>query len=90
MIELFYKMESAKEKSMNLTFFEQSESQRIIAAFGRRMMWFSESGENMNVPLEILNAFSRVGEEMAETGSLKNLTKTDFLTIKYAKKILNA
>jgi len=73
---------------MNLTFFEQTPQERAIASFGRRMMWFSESGKNMNVPLEILNAFSRVGEEMAETGSMKNLTTLDKQVIKYAKKVL--
>ena len=53
--------------SINLTFFEQTVKQRKIAAFGRKMMSFSEDGLNMNVPLEILNAFSRIGEEMALT-----------------------
>ena len=43
--------------SINLTFFEQTNQQQIIAAFGRKMINFSESGLNMHVPLEILNAF---------------------------------
>jgi hypothetical protein len=42
----------------------------------------------MNVPLEILNAFSRIGEEMAETGSMKNLLPVDIQVIKYARKVL--
>lgn len=74
--------------SINLTFFEQTVRQRNIAAFGRQMMNFSESGLNMNVPLEILNAFSRIGEEMAETGSMKNLLPVDLQVIKYARKVL--
>ena len=74
--------------SINLTFFEQNAKQRRIAAFGRKMMSFSEDGLNMNVPLEILNAFSRIGEEMAETGSMKNLLPVDIQVIKYARKVL--
>lgn len=74
--------------TINLTFFEQTQKQRRIAAFGRKMMEFSEGGENMKVPLEILNAFSRVGEEMAETGTMKNLLPVDFQVIKYARKVL--
>lgn len=74
--------------TINLTFFEQSQKQRRIAAFGRKMMEFSESGNNMKVPLEILNAFSRVGEEMAETGTMKNLLPVDIQVIKYARKVL--
>lgn len=73
---------------MNLTFFEQTPQQRIIASFGRKMMWASESGEYMNIPLEILNQFSRIGEEMAETGSMKNLTSLDKQVIKYAKNVI--
>jgi|TARA_R110000744_G_scaffold276895_1_gene389408 hypothetical protein len=74
--------------TINLTFFEQTQKQRRIAAFGRKMMEFSESGNNMKVPLEILNAFSRVGEEMAETGTMKNLLPVDIQVIKYARKVL--
>lgn len=74
--------------SIELTFFEQSAQQRTIASFGRKMMQFSESGINMNVPLEILNAFSRVGEEMAETGSMKKLTTADRMVVKYARKVM--
>ena len=74
--------------TINLTFFEQTQKQRRIAAFGRKMMEFSESGNNMKVPLEILNAFSRVGEEMVETGTMKNLLPVDIQVIKYARKVL--
>jgi hypothetical protein len=74
--------------SINLTFFEQTNQQQIIAAFGRKMINFSESGLNMHVPLEILNAFSRVGEEMAETGSMKDLLPVDMQVVKYAKKVM--
>lgn len=73
---------------MNLTFFEQTPQQRTIASFGRRMMWFSESGENMNVPLAILNAFSDVGEHLAETASIKGLNESQLMTIQYAKKVI--
>lgn len=74
--------------SINLTFFEQTKRQRAVASFGRQMINFSENGLNMNVPLEILNAFSRIGEEMAETGSMKNLLPVDIEVIKYARKVL--
>ena len=74
--------------SINLTFFEQTNQQQIIAAFGRKMINFSESGLNIHVPLEILNAFSRVGEEMAETGSMKDLLPVDMQVVKYAKKVM--
>lgn len=69
-------------------YFENTPREKIIAAFGRRMMNFSESGVNMTVPLEILNAFSRIGEEMAETGSMKNLNDADIKVIKYAKRVM--
>ena len=75
--------------AINLTFFEQTQSQRIVSAFGRKMMWASESGEYMNIPLEILNQFSRIGEEMAETGSMDNLSTLDKKVIKYAKAKIN-
>lgn len=75
--------------AIELTFFEQTVTQRTIANFGRKMMTASESGEYLDrVPLEIMNAFSRVGEEMAETGSLKKLTKADHMVIRYAKNLL--
>ena len=74
--------------SINLTFFEQTNQQQIIASFGRKMINFSESGLNMHVPLEILNAFSRVGEELAETGSMKDLLPVDMQVVKYAKKVM--
>ena len=75
--------------AIELTFFEQTVTQRTIAAFGRKMMWASESGEYLDrVPLEIINAFSRVGEELAETASTKRLSSTDYKVIRYAKALL--
>ena len=71
------------------TFFEQTQAQVEISTFGRKMMWASESGDYLDtVPLEIMNAFSRVGEELAETASTKRLTKADHMVIKYAKRLL--
>lgn len=75
--------------TMNLTFFEQTPQQRVIAAFGRKMMWASESGDYMHIPLEILNRFSDIGETMAETGSMDRLTSLDKQIIKYAKKVIS-
>jgi len=72
----------------NITFFETHEDQKQICSFGRKMVQFSESGINMTVPLEILNAMTRVGDIMAETGTLKKLSKTDKLVVKYAKKVM--
>ena len=75
--------------TIELTFFEQTQPQREVANFGRKMMWASESGEYLDtVPLEIINAFSRVGEELAETASTKRLTKADHMVIRYAKNLL--
>jgi hypothetical protein len=75
--------------AIELTFFEQTHDQVEISTFGRKMMWASESGEYLDtVPLEIINAFSRVGEELAETASTKRLTKADHMVIKYAKRLL--
>ena len=49
--------------AIELTFFEQTQAQVEISTFGRKMMWASESGDYLDtVPLEIMNAFSRVGE----------------------------
>jgi len=72
---------------MNITFFEMTPAQRTISNFGRRMMQYSEDN-GATVPLEILNAFSRIGEELAETASVKNLTAADKMVIKYAKKVV--
>jgi hypothetical protein len=75
--------------AIELTFFEQTQAQVEISTFGRKMMWASESGDYLDtVPLEIMNAFSRVGEELAETASTKRLTKADHMVIKYAKRLL--
>jgi hypothetical protein len=75
--------------AIELTFFEQTQAQVEISTFGRKMMWASESGDYLDtVPLEIINAFSRVGEELAETASTKRLTKADHMVIKYAKRLL--
>ena len=75
--------------AIELTFFEQTQAQVKISNFGRKMMWASESGEYLDtVPLEIMNAFSRIGEELAETASTKRLTKADHMVIKYAKRLL--
>lgn len=73
---------------MNITFFEQTAKQRIVSAFGRKMMWASESGEYMNVPLPILNSFSDVGEQLAETATMKGLTPAQLMTVRYAKKLI--
>jgi hypothetical protein len=70
-------------------FFEQTQTQRTISNFGRKMMNFSESGSHMNVPLEILNAFTRIGSAMADTGSMQSVTENDKLVIKYARKVMN-
>ena len=75
--------------AIELTFFEQTQAQVEISTFGRKMMWASESGDYLDtVPLEIMNAFSRVGEQLAETASTKRLTKADHMVIKYAKRLL--
>lgn len=74
--------------SGTITFFETLQDQKDISKFGRRMVHFSESGINMNVPIEILNAMTRVGDLMAETGSLSKLSKTDKMVVKYAKKVM--
>ena len=73
---------------MDLTFFEMTARQKTISNFGRRMMQFSQETSPKDVPLEILNAMSRIGEELAETCEVKNLSKTDVQVIKYAKKVL--
>lgn len=73
---------------MNITFFEQTAAQKIVSAFGRKMMWASESGEYMNIPLPILNSFSDVGEHLAETASMKGLSEAQLMTVRYAKKLI--
>lgn len=72
---------------MNITFFEMTARQKTISNFGRRMMQISE--ENLtNIPLEICNAMSRIGEELAETAQVKNLTNEDRMVILYTKKLM--
>jgi hypothetical protein len=72
---------------MNITFFEMSSRQKTISNFGRRMMQISEDNLT-NIPLEICNAMSRIGEELAETAQVKNLTNEDKMVIQYTKKLM--
>ena len=72
---------------MNITFFEMSDRQKTISNFGRRMMQISEDNFT-NIPLEICNAMSRIGEELAETAQVKNLTKEDKMVIQYTKQLM--
>lgn len=72
---------------MNITFFEMSARQKTISNFGRRMMQISEDNLT-NIPLEICNAMSRVGEELAETAQVKNLTNEDKMVIQYTKQLM--
>ena len=72
---------------MNITFFEMSARQKTISNFGRRMMQISEDNLT-NIPLEICNAMSRIGEELAETAQVKDLTKEDKMVIQYTKQLI--
>jgi|TARA_B110000977_G_scaffold4665_1_gene6723 hypothetical protein len=72
-----------------ITFFENTTDQVAIANFGRKMVTFSESGKDMTIPLKILNEITRVGDLMAETGSMHRLTSVDMMVVKYAKKVLS-
>lgn len=72
---------------MNITFFEMSARQKAISNFGRRMMQISEDNLS-NIPLEICNAMSRIGEELAETAQVKDLTKADKMVIQYTKQLM--
>ena len=72
---------------MNITFFEMSAHQKTISNFGRRMMQISEDNLT-NIPLEICNAMSRIGEELAETAQVKDLTKEDKMVIQYTKQLM--
>lgn len=67
--------------------FDMTVSQIKIANFGREMMNFSANNYG-SAPLEILNAMSRVGEQLAETASLKNLSPADHMLLRYAKKLM--
>lgn len=70
---------------MNITWFEMTAEQKRVSSFGRKMMDFSEKGDSAT-PLEILNAFSRVGEHLAEKATTKGLSDIDKQVIKYAMK----
>lgn len=73
----------------DLTFFEVTETQKQVANLGRKMMEYSENYRNSDVPLEILNAMSRVGENLAENAYDKvKLDDTDRMVVKYARKML--
>ncbi len=75
--------------TVDLTFFEVSDTQREVAKLGRRMMQYSEDFKDSNTPVEILNAFSRVGENLAENASDKmSLSDVDKMVVKYARKVL--
>ena len=72
-----------------LTFFEVSDTQREVAKLGRRMMQYSEEFKDSDTPVEILNAFSRVCENLAENASDKmSLSDLDKMVVKYARKVL--
>jgi hypothetical protein len=72
---------------MNMTWFEMTPKQKQISSFGRKMMTFSENG-NQSIPLEILNAFSRVGEHLAEKATIKGLSDADKQVVHFAIKKL--
>jgi hypothetical protein len=75
--------------TVDLTFFEVSDTQREVAKLGRRMMQYSEEFKDSDTPVEILNAFSRVGENLAENASDKmSLSDLDKMVVKYARKVL--
>ena len=75
--------------TVDLTFFEVSDTQREVAKLGRRIMQYSEEFKDSDTPVEILNAFSRVGENLAENASDKmSLSDLDKMVVKYARKVL--
>ena len=60
-----------------------------MANLGRKMMEYSENYKDSDIPLEILNAMSRVGENLAENAYDKvKLDDTDRMVVKYARKML--
>ena len=74
--------------SIELTFFEMSDAQVEISQFGRKMIDYAEKYNN-EVPLEILNAITRVGSKLAEKASISQLSEVDLAVAKYAyKKVL--
>ena len=75
--------------TVDLTFFQVSDTKREVAKLGRRMMQYSEEFKDSDTPVEILNAFSRVGENLAENASDKmSLSDLDKMVVKYARKVL--
>jgi hypothetical protein len=73
----------------DLTFFEVTDTQKQVASLGRKMMEYSENYKNSDVPLEILNAMSRVGENLAENAYDKvKLDQIDTMVVKYARRVL--
>tara|TARA_R110001606_G_C15387767_1_gene651116 strand:+ start:2626 stop:2856 length:231 start_codon:yes stop_codon:yes gene_type:complete len=75
--------------SIDLTFFEVTDTQKQVANLGRKMMEYSENYKDSDIPLEILNAMSRVGENLAENAYDKvKLDDTDRMVVKYARKML--
>jgi len=60
-----------------------TEQQRYIAAFGRKMMDLARHHDND----KISNELSRVGNQLAEKASLKDLTELDKKVIQFAKQI---
>jgi hypothetical protein len=73
---------------VNPVFFEMTDKQRLISAFGRKMVDFQEAGGNSKTPIAILNDFSRVGELMADTASMKRLDARDLMVVKYARMVM--
>jgi hypothetical protein len=53
------------------------------------MMEYSENYKDSDIPLEILNAMSRVGENLAENAYDKvKLDEIDTMVVKYARRVL--
>jgi|TARA_B110000908_G_C10157754_1_gene404472 hypothetical protein len=75
--------------SIDLTFFEVTDTQKQVANLGRKMMEYSENYKDSDIPLEILNAMSRVGENLAENAYDKvKLDEIDTMVVKYARRVL--
>ena len=73
---------------MEITWFEMTADQRRVSTFGRKMVSFSEKNVKQDTPLEILNAFSRVGEHLAEKATMKGLSDLDKQIVRFAVKKL--
>lgn len=67
--------------------FDMTAKEICIANFGRAMMNFSKENYGV-VSLEILNAMSDLGERLAETASLKNLSAADHMLIRFTKQLM--